>query len=107
MIFTERNHLVKVLDPIADAFSGTPTMEVINMENWGHCSFIIYQGVGATGSSTITVLAASNVTPDASSAIPFHYREYTTGDTGGALTAATTSGYINTVGSSRLVVSLG
>lgn len=97
----ERLQLIKVLDPVADAFDSTPTTEVIDMSEFLRILFIVHAGVGATGSSTFTVEACSNVTPSAVAAIPFLYREITTGDTEGAIALAATTGVVNTVGSSR------
>jgi hypothetical protein len=104
MIFTQSNHLVKGLDPAADAFAGTVASDVVNMKGHGHVSFIVYKGVGTTGTSTITVEACSDVTPTTTSAIPFTYRAYTSNDTPGALTAATASGFATTAGSSQVYV---
>lgn len=97
-------HYVKGLDPVADAFSGTVNSDVVNMKNWGRVRFIIHIGVGATGTQTLTVEACDDVTPSNTSAIPFHYRQITSGDTPGALTAATASGFTTTAGSSKIVV---
>lgn len=94
-------HLAKGLDPVADAFSGTVASDVIDVQGkglWG----VIYKGVGATGTSTITVLACSNNTPSATTAVPFWYRACTTTDTWGDWTAATTAGFTTTAGSSQL-----
>ena len=104
MIFTERNHLVKGLDPLADAFAGTVYSDIVTMKNHGHVTFIIHAGVGATGTSTITVEACDDVSGSNVSAVPFHYREYTTGDTPGVLTAAAAAGFVTTAGSSKLIV---
>lgn len=93
---------VKGIDPIADAFAGTVTSDVVNMEGYAYACFTIYKGVGATGTSTITVLACSDTTPSATSAVPFYYRACTSGDTWGALTAATTAGFTTTAGSSQM-----
>lgn len=98
----EFNHIVKGLDPVADAFAGTVYSDIINMENWGHIQFLIYKGVGATGTSTITVEACDDVTPSNVSAIPFRYQAITSGDTEGAPTAATAAGFATTAGSSQL-----
>lgn len=94
-------HLAKGIDPVADAFSGTVASDVIDVQGkalWG----LIYKGVGATGTSTITVLACSNTTPSATTAVAFWYRACTTGDTWGAWTAATAAGFTTTAGSSQL-----
>lgn len=97
----EEIHWVKGIDPVADGFSGTVATDIF--EVWGEGAvFIIYKGVGATGTSTITVLACDDTTPTNTTAVPFWYRTCTTGDTWGAWTAATTSGFTTTAGSSQL-----
>lgn len=103
MIFTENHHLVKGLDPVADAFAGTITSDIINMKNFGHCTFIVHKGVGATGTSTFTVEACDDVAGSNVTAIPFRYREYASGDTPGPLLTATTAGFTSTAGSSKLI----
>jgi hypothetical protein len=104
MIFTENHHPVKGIDPVADAFAGTVASDVVNMKGHAHVTFIVYKGVGTTGTSTITVEACDNVTPSNTSAVPFHYRAYTSNDTPGALTAATADGFATTAGSSQIYV---
>lgn len=99
---TQYGHWVKGLDPVADAFSGTVRSDVVRGGNHRSVTFLIYKGVGATGTSTITVEANDDVTPSNSTAIPFKYRACTTGDTWGALTDATTAGFTTTAGSSQL-----
>lgn len=102
MIFTEKNHLIKGLDPVADAFAGTVTSDIVNLEGAEHVTFVIYKAVGDTGTSTITVEACDDTSPTNVSAVTFHYRAYTTGDTAGTLTAATTTGFVTTAGSSQM-----
>jgi hypothetical protein len=96
------NHLVKGLDPVADAFTGTVYSDIVSMKNHNHVQFIIYKGVGATGTSTITVEACDDVSASNSEAVAFHYQAITSGDTHGSLTAATTAGFTTTAGSSQL-----
>lgn len=95
--------LVKGLDPVADAFSGTVYSDVISMRNHQTCEFVIYKGVGATGTSTITVQACDDTTPSTTSAIEFAYQEIASGDTPGSITKATTAGFTTTAGSSGIV----
>lgn len=99
---SQYGHWVKGLDPVADAFSGTVRSDVVRGGNHRSVTFLIYKGVGATGTSTITVEANDDVTPTNSTAIPFKYRACTTGDTWGTLTDATTAGFATTAGSSQL-----
>jgi hypothetical protein len=104
MLTIQKKHFVKGLDPVADALAGTVGSDVVNMKNWKVATFIIFVGVGATGTSVITVEACDNVTPSNTSPVPFVYREITTGDTEGALTKAAAAGFTMTAGSSRIVV---
>jgi hypothetical protein len=96
------NHLVKGLDPVADAFAGTVYSDIVSMKNHNHVQFILIKGVGATGTSTITIEASDDVSASNVEAVPFHYQAITSGDTHGALTAATTTGFTTTAGSSQL-----
>ena len=103
-VLSEYVHFVKGLDPVADAFASTVRSDVVNMKNFSRATFIVYKGVGATGTSTITVDACDDVVPTNTTAIPFRYRAITSGDTPGTLTDATTSGFVTTAGSSQLYV---
>lgn len=101
MAVNQEIHWVKGIDPVADAFSGTVATDIV--EALGHeVVFLIYKGVGATGTSTVTVLACDDTTPTNTSAVAFRYRTCTTGDTWGNWTAATTTGFTTTAGSSQL-----
>lgn len=98
----ETLHLVKGLDAVADAFAGTVASDVVNMAGYEDILFVIHKGVGATGTSTVTVEACDDVTPTTTSAVPFTYRAITTGDTEGALTQVAATGFTTTAGSSQL-----
>jgi hypothetical protein len=103
-MLTEQTHLVKGLDPVADAFAGTVYSDVVNMSRFHKVRFIIYCGVGTTGTSTLTVEACDDTTPSNTSAITFYYRQILSGDTPGTLTAAATTGFTTTAGSSKIIV---
>ena len=92
------------LDPIADAFAGTVYSDVYSMRGYGNILFVIYAGVGATGTSTLTVEACDNVTPSNTTAIVFWYREMTATDVEGAITKAAVGGYTTTAGSSKVIL---
>lgn len=94
-------HWVKGLDPIADAFADTVVTDIFEVLGKG-AIFIIYKGVGTTGTSVITVLACDDTEPSNTAAVPFLYRACTSGDTWGNWTAATTTGFTTTAGSSQL-----
>ena len=96
------SHLVKGLDPVADAFAGTKYTDIISMKNHNLAQFVIYKGVGTTGTSTITVEACDDISASNTTAVTFRYQAITSGDTHGALTAATTAGFTTTAGSSQL-----
>jgi len=96
------NKLVKGLDPVADAFAGTKYSDIVSMRNYGTCEFIIYKGVGTTGTSTITVEACDDVSASTTAAVAFRYQAITSGDTPGSITEATTAGFTTTAGSSQL-----
>lgn len=94
--------LVKGLDPVADAFAGTVYSDIVSLRNYRTCEFIIYKGVGTTGTSTITVEACDDTSASNTSAVEFFYQAITSGDTPGAITKAETTGFTTTAGSSQL-----
>jgi len=103
-LLMERLAFVKVLDPVADAFDSTPTTDIINMKNLSRILFVVHIGVGATGTSTFTVEACDDVSASNVSAIPFYYREITTGDTEGAIALKASTGVVDTAGSSKILL---
>lgn len=95
-------HFVKGLDPVADALSGTVGSDVVDVSNHGTALFVIYKGVGATGTSVVTVEACDDVTPSNTTAVPFSYKAITSTDVQGAVTAAAAAGFTLTAGSSQI-----
>lgn len=95
-----KRHFIPVLYPVADAFAGTKTSDVVEAQGEG-VLFEIIKGVGATGTSTITVLSCDDTTPTTTAAVAFQYRISTTPDTWGAWTQATTAGFTTTAGSNQ------
>ena len=83
----EQAHIVTMLAPISAATA--LTSEIINMENWAHCSLIVTCGAGS--SFTFTVRECDNFTPSNSSKIGFDYYQELTG-AGDTLTAVATAG---------------
>ena len=83
-------HIVNALPPIDIAGSGTS--DWIHMENAGHITFLVMQGVGS--SATITINNATSAAGSGAATMAFDYYLETTanGDTLGAKTAATTAG---------------
>ena len=103
--FLEKCRFVNALAPIADAFAGTVYPTGINLSQVGRLAFVIQKGVGTTGTSTITVVAGDTGSPLTETAIPFHYRTVGSNNTTiGAVTAATTSGFVTTAGSGDMYI---
>lgn len=101
MQILDKLHWVKGIDPVADAFAGTVETDIVEVLGQG-VLFFRYDGVGTTGTSVVTVQACSTIGPAATTAVPFIYRVSTTGDTWGNWTAATTTGFTTTAGSSQM-----
>lgn len=101
-LLMERLQFIKGIDPVADAFASTVSTDVVDMAEFSRIVFLRYDGVGATGTSTVTVEACDDIVPTNTSAIPFHYRVDHVGDEG-ALAAAAAAGFATTAGSSKLV----
>lgn len=108
--FFDDFHVAIGRSPVADAFATTTgTSDVVNMKNFHSVTFLVFWGVGTTGTVKIQVEACDNTTPSNTTAIPFRYRVITggldAGDTAGAITVATASdGYTTTAGSHQIVV---
>lgn len=104
-LLMERLHLAKGIDPVADAFAGTTAAtDVVSLRGYDRVLFVVYIGVGVTGTQTWTVEACDDVTPTNTTAIAFWYREVLTGDTEGAITRAAAAGFTVTAGSSKLAL---
>jgi hypothetical protein len=101
MNFSTHFRAVQGLAPVADALSGTIYSDIVRCDG-GKVIFILQRGVGVTGKSTITVEACKDVTPTASAAVPFRYKEIGDDDSEGALTEAPAAGYTMAAGSSRV-----
>ena len=95
-------HFIKGLDPVADAFSGTVSSDVVNLANFGSAVFLVYKGVGATGTSTLTVEACDDIVPTTTTAVPFFSKSITSTDIQGAMTARAAAGFTTTAGSSQI-----
>jgi len=102
-VWSEQNKVVSGVIPVADAFATSATTDVINMENYNKCTFIIYTGATTTADGVVTV-NAGNANDSCATAIAFKYRtqvaktDATTqgGDVPSALTAATSAGFAMT-----------
>lgn len=72
-VWSEKNKVVNVLDPVATAVA-TGVSDIVNMENYRKCTFLVVTGASSANSdSTLTVLAGiSNAS--CATAIVFKYR---------------------------------
>lgn len=95
-------HFVKGLDPVADAFAGTVVSDVVDLSNHQSALFIIHKGVGATGTSTITVEACDDIVPTNTTAVPFYSKNITATDVQGVVTPRAATGFVTTAGSSQM-----
>lgn len=113
---SQKVHFIPGVSPVADFFDSTQYSGPVNSALFPKVVFIVYKGVGTTGTATLTVLAGSDAVaaatspasasagPTASTAIPFKYKAITSGDTEGAYTQATASGFLTTAGSHQLYI---
>ena len=95
-------HWVHGLAPVADAFAGATVNSDVVKANCEAVLFLVYKGVGTTGTSTITVEACDDATPTNTTAIPFYSRDNTTSDTWGDWTSRAAAGYLTTAGSNHI-----
>ena len=101
----ENLHFAKGIDPVADAFAGANVRsDVYSMRAHGRGLFVIYIGVGATGTSTIIVNSCDDAVPTTRTAMPYWSREILTGDTPSAITRRAAAGYVYTAGSSKIIL---
>jgi hypothetical protein len=103
-ILSQQVHFVPLIRPVADFLSGTVVSDEINMSNAHAVQFVLYWGVGTTGTTTVTVEAADDTSSTNTTAIPFKYRRNSATDVFGALTAATTAGFTTTAGSNQTYI---
>ena len=95
-------HWVHGLAPVADAFAGATVNSDVVKANCEAVLFMVYKGVGTTGTSTVTVEACDDVTPSNTTTVPFYYRSNTSSDTWGAWTSAAAAGFTTTAGSNHI-----
>ena len=100
-MLTEHFQLVTGTNPAADMYNSSPASDVVNMEGYTGCHFLVHQTKNATstaGTATLTVEECTSAAAAGNTAIAFKYRKKTTGASAawGAITAATTSGFTTT-----------
>jgi hypothetical protein len=91
-------HVVQGIVPVADAFAGGVSSDVVSLKDYNRVTWLIITGaIEDTGvSNIVTVDACDDTTPTNTTAMPFYHRTLswsTTVDTWGALTLAAAAGY--------------
>jgi hypothetical protein len=97
------SHFEVGINAVADAFASTVYTDIVSMKFHNRVRFIAHWGVGATGTSTFTVEACDDVAGSNVSAVAFHYRITVGAAAPGAVTAATSAGFLSTAGSNQIV----
>ena len=92
------------IPPIANAFAGIQGGDVFDMRNFNAINFVVFTGVGATGTQTLTVEACDDTTPTNTVAVPFYSRSYANSDIPGPLVSRAANGYTTVAGNNRLEV---
>lgn len=106
-LFSEECLVINGLAPVADAFAGTVNSDVIDVSEAHRLTFLVWWGVGATGTTLITVEACDNTTPSNTTAVAFKSRRvsnHQSSDVPGAVTARTSAGFTTTAGSNQLYI---
>lgn len=105
VLLSEQIHVVQALAPDADVFAGTVNSDFINIEDYGSIMFVVNIGVGATGTTTLTVTTSDDASGTTTADIAFKYRrvsDTTSSDVPGGFTDATSSGFTTTAGSNQI-----
>lgn len=103
-IFSERHFINGGLAPVADALAGTVDGDAVSTALYSRVVMILVRGVGATGTSTLTVLASSDNAGTGAEAIPFKTRTGTLAGVLGALTDVDVAGFTTVAGSNQIDV---
>ncbi len=98
MRFLEQHKIVHAFDSAIiaaneDIFNGDPAGDVIHMDHYRECTYIITKNAGAVGTATITIESCDDTTPSTTTAVAFKYRKVEDPDTHGAWTDATSAGF--------------
>ncbi len=108
-VWSEINKVVNAIVPAADPFASNVNSDIINMENYKKCTFIIPTGTTSADAGVVTVKAGMDNTTGCATAISFKYRTQIAstgahtlagGDVPSALTDATTTGFAMTAAKS-------
>jgi len=80
-VWSEKNHVVNCIIPVTDAFAANKTTDVINMENYNKCTFLIITGATSADLGKVTI-NAGDANDSCATAITFKYRRQIAGTAG-------------------------
>lgn len=90
--------------PVADALAGTIYTDVVSLSEYEEAYFILSWGVGATGTTVITIESTDDFTPTTTQAVEFEYKRVSAGETNTKWTAVAATGLTTTAGSHQTYV---
>lgn len=97
-------HVLNGVWPNADVYESGPISSAgVNMGKYDHATFILSEGAGGTGTTTLTVEACSDTAGSGATAIGFRYRLMGTQDTWGAATTVASTGYATVAGANKMI----
>lgn len=98
-------HLIPfALAPDADRYNTSPATDRIRHPGTGNLYFLVVEGAGGTGTTTLTVNCYAAATGGSGTAIAFEYKTVTSGgdyDTAGGYSTATTAGVNPAAGATK------
>jgi hypothetical protein len=87
MEFIGKHHIVPIIHPV-DTTTAAPTCDIVGMQEYNHVTILVQTGTNSKGFA-ITVEECATAAGGSNVALTqFYYREMTTTDTWGALTAS-------------------
>jgi len=101
----EHSQIAMGLAPVADFAGADPVYsDVVSLKLHNRAQFLVFWGVGTTGTIKFTVEACDDVVPTNVAAVPFHYRITPAGAVPGAITRTTAAdGVTNVAGSDQII----
>jgi len=107
MNFMEQHKIVhcfpsSILDECEDMFEGNLVSDVIHLDHYRECTFVVIKCAGATGTAVVTINSCSNAAGTTAADVAFKYREVTAPDTHGAWTDATSDGVTISAGADEI-----
>ncbi|MDO8704070.1 MAG: hypothetical protein Q7J84_03910 [Sulfuricaulis sp.] len=103
-LFSERNLVINGLAPMADAFAATVYSDIVDISEAHQLTFLVWWGVGAAGTTTLTVEASDDISAGNVSAVAFRSRRinFASSDVIAAVTARAAAGFATTAGSNQM-----